>query len=206
MVKKKALVLGTYVNAPYHPFQQVDRVLFDLLAPDFEVTLTDDLRLVPSMNRQGYTLLISYLDAFDSKLPDDCAEEILSFVRNGGGLLCLHNGISLQTDDRMFHLIGGKFVRHPPQVHLQFTPAPEGFLRNTSGFSIQEEPYQFEMSGETVTPLLRYTYDGKPCLGGWCRSEEKGRIVFLTPGHSIQTFCVPAYISMIEQSIKWLQS
>ena len=39
---KKAMILGTYNDAPYHPFAGVDRALKDLLSPDFDVTLTDD--------------------------------------------------------------------------------------------------------------------------------------------------------------------
>ena len=41
-MKKKALIVGTYVNAPYHPFQQVDHALAELLAPNFDVTVTDE--------------------------------------------------------------------------------------------------------------------------------------------------------------------
>ena len=56
-MKKKALIVGTYVNAPYHPFQQVDEALVALLAPEFDVMVTDDLSAFQRM--QGYDLCIS---------------------------------------------------------------------------------------------------------------------------------------------------
>ena len=146
VMKKRALIVGTYVNAPYHPFQQVDHALAELLAPDFDVTVTDDLSAFRAL--AGVNLCVSYIDMFDAALPEGTGEAILSFVRGGGGLLCLHNGISLQTDERLFHLIGGKFTEHPPQTELRFTPAEDGFLQGMEGFSMSEEPYQFEMSGD----------------------------------------------------------
>lgn len=203
MVRKKALILGTYHDAPYHPFQGVDEILSNLLKDRFEVTLTDQMSSLLALRKSGYDLLISYLDAFDQVFPEKYAEAVLSFVQAGGGLLCLHNGISLQTDQRMFRLIGGKFLRHPQQTEIAFKTASAGFLSGFSGFSVSEEPYQFELSGDAITPLLMYQYNGFSCLGGWSREEEKGRIVFLTPGHSIQTFQQKQYQDMIYQSAAW---
>ena len=198
---KKALMIGTYVNAPYHPFDQVDAVLSGALAPAFDCQVTGELSRLRDL--KGFDLCVSYLDAYDSVLPPECAASILQFVRDGGGLLCLHNGISLQTDERMFHLIGGKFLRHPPQEPLAFIPEPGGFLADCGGFVFQEEPYRFELSGDPVQMLLTYAQGGQTWPAGWCRTEGKGRVVFLTPGHSIRTFLVPTYLEMIYKSAVW---
>ena len=200
---RKALIIGTYINAPYHPFQQVDEALAEVLSSEFDVDFSDDLPRLLTMEEEGYSLCVSYLDMFDKPFPADAANAVLSFVRNGGGLLCLHNGISLQTDDRLFHLIGGKFTGHPPQTDLAFSPWPDGFLHEIAPFTLSEEPYQFEMSGDEVIPLLSYLYEGREYLGGWCRTEEKGRVVFLTPGHSIASFRCEAYLAMIWTSAEW---
>ena len=197
----KTLMIGTYINAPYHPFQEVDRVLISLLGPQTEAT--DDFSRLLTMEKEGYSLCVSYIDRFDSALPDGAADAILTFVRHGGGLMCLHNGISLQTDERLYHLIGGKFAWHPPQTDIAFSAHPAGFLSGMAGFVISEEPYQFEMSGDEVFPLLTYRYDGKEYPGGWCRTEEKGRVVFLTPGHSIASFKNKEYLDMIRKSAEW---
>ena len=68
---------------------------------------------------------------------------------------------------------------------------------------MSEEPYQFEMSGDEVVPLLRYQYEGRDYLGGWFRTEEEGRVVFLTPGHNIAAFRCAAYLIMIKKSAEW---
>lgn len=203
---KKAIILGTWHNAPYHPFQGVDIILSDLLKDRFEVTLTDQLSDLLTLRQRGYDLFISYLDAFDQILPGEYAEAILAFVREGGGLLCLHNGISLQTDERMFRLIGGKFLNHPPQTEITFETVPAGILSDLPGFSISEEPYQFALSGNTITPLLTYRYNELSLLGGWSREEGAGRVVFLTPGHSIQAFRQKEYLDMIERSAEWVSA
>lgn len=201
---KKAMILGTYNDAPYHPFAGVDRALKDLLSPDFDVTLTDDPARLEETERGGYSLLVSYLDAFDKPFPDALAQAVCPFVRDGGGLLCLHNGISLQTNEAMYRLIGGRFLRHPRQTVLRFLPAAEGFLKDLPGFAISEEPYQFELYDKALTPLLRYEYEGASYPGGWCRAEGAGRVVFLTPGHSAEAFRVPEYLDMIARSARWL--
>ncbi|MBR5110051.1 MAG: ThuA domain-containing protein [Clostridia bacterium] len=200
---KKALIVGTYVNAPYHPFQQVDEALAELLAPAFDIDISDDLTRLLTMEGEGYSLCVSYVDMFDKPFPADAANAVLSFVRQGGGLLCLHNGISLQTDHRLFHLIGGKFTGHPPQTDLAFSPCPDGFLHEIAPFTLSEEPYQFEMSGDEVIPLLAYRYMDTDYPAGWCRTEGKGRVVFLTPGHSIASFRCEAYLAMIRKSAEW---
>ncbi len=198
---KKALIIGTYQNAPYHPFAQVDEALCGALKPAFSCDVTDDPARLARL--EACDLLVSYLDAFDSVLPAEYASSILRFVRDGGGLLCLHNGISLQTDERMFHLIGGRFLNHPPQQTLTFTAAPESFLKDCPGFALQEEPYRFAFSGEPTETLLTYTQGGASWPAGWCRREQRGRVAFLTPGHSIRTFQVPAYLDMILRCALW---
>lgn len=202
-MRKKALILGTYHEAPYHPFQGVDELLAALLKEDFEASLTDQLPALTVNGERAYDLLISYLDAFDKPLPAGWGEAVLEFVRQGGGLLCLHNGISLQTDERVFHLIGGGFLNHPQQEELAFETTPSGILSDLPGFSMMEEPYQFALSGEAITPLLTYRYGSMTCLGGWSREEGGGRIVFLTPGHTVQTFLKKEYQQMIIRSAKW---
>lgn len=201
---KKALIWGTYQNAPYHPFQGVDEILSGLLKNHFEVTLTDQRSDLLLLQENGYELLISYLDDFDHVFPGECAEAILEYVRKGGGLLCLHNGISLQTDERMFHLIGGKFLCHPPQTNITFKTTSTGIFSDLPGFTLFEEPYQFALSGDMITPLLTYQYNGLFLLGGWSREEGNGRVVFLTPGHSIRTFRQKEYLDMIYRSVEWL--
>jgi len=200
---KKALIIGTYINPPYHPFQQVDRELTEILSPSFTLTVTDNLACLLSMEDAEYDLAVSYLDRFDDALPEGTADAVDAFVRHGGGLLCLHNGISLQTAPQLYALIGGKFIGHPPQEELSFLPDEKGFLKDLPGFVLSEEPYQFQMFGNEVTPLLSYTYRGESYPGGWCRSEGNGRIVFLTPGHSVQAFRASPYREMIRQCAEW---
>jgi transposase-like protein len=181
----------------------VDEALAEALSTEFEITTSDDLSRLLTMDEEGYSLCVSYLDMFDQPFPADAANAVLSFVVHGGGLLCLHNGISLQSDDRLFHLIGGKFTGHPPQTNLEFSPHPDGFLRGMPSFTLTEEPYQFEMSGDEVIPLLTYRYKDTDFQSGWCRTEGRGRVVFLTPGHSIASFRSQAYLTMIRKSAEW---
>ena len=202
MVMKRALIIGTYVNAAYHhPFQGVDQQLVKALEGAFEVRLTDDLNELKDLT--GYDLLVSYLDNLPAQWPEGVADSVSSFVRAGGGLLLLHYGICLSTLEPLLGLIGGRFDHHPPQEPLTFTPSPDGFLSALEGFTISEEPYQFQLAADDLKTILEYEYRGERYIGGWQRTEGQGRVVYLAPGHSVETFRLAAYRVMIKAAALW---
>ena len=198
---KRALIIGTYENAAYHPFRGVDDQLVKALEGAFEATLTDDLNHLTDLS--GYDLLVSYIDNLPAQWPEGVAESVLRFVGEGGGLLLLHYGICLSTLEPLEALIGGRFDHHPPQEPITFTPTSDGFLAGTEAFTISEEPYQFRLCADDLETVLEYEYRGERYIGGWLRTQGKGRVVYLAPGHSVQTFLLSAYQEMIRKGAMW---
>jgi len=95
MGNKRALALGTYEGAKYHPFTGGDKIVEGVLADDIAVDSTDDYGVLNKKTLGGYDLFISYTEFDDTRLPDEAAAALVSFVAGGGGLLAIHNGISI---------------------------------------------------------------------------------------------------------------
>ncbi len=198
----KILLFGTYTNAPYHPLKGVDAILTDLLSPRFQVEATEDPDAFLSLSDPGYHLVISYADLWDHPVPDKCASALAAYIRSGGGLLALHNGISLQADPRLEDILGGKFTHHPPKCMLTFTPSEGSLLSAVPPFSLSEEPYMFQFSDPSaLEPLLTFRYKGTDCPAGWKKSCGQGTVIFLCPGHTPETFQHPVYQEMIRLSV-----
>ena len=198
------LLFGTYIQPPYHPLKGVDALLTSLLADLGTVCPTDNPEDLLKLPGGSCPLLISYLDQFDHAIPEACADAVLRFVQEGGSLLALHNGISLSLDQGLLRVLGGRFSHHPTQEPIDFFPEEDTFLSGIPAFTISEEPYQFDHLTSDNRPLLHYTYRGETYLAGWERTEGRGKIIYLCPGHTIDTFNMESYKQMIRRSVQEL--
>ena len=194
----RVLALGTRVNAPYHPFGDVEARLEDILREVCVLDCSDDPGALSDLRE--WTAVLSYLDEWKEKLRAEWAEGLKRFVAEGGGLLLLHNGICIQSDPGIGEMIGGRFLNHPAQEEITFTPG--GLLEGCRPFAVKEEPYRFELKdpGEMI---LTYVQGGETYPAGWRRTYGKGRVAYLCPGHTGEIFDIPAYREMIQRCMRW---
>lgn len=198
---KKVLVIGMYDNAMYHPLTGVGEAL-EKMFPKLELTLTDQIGALCEAMR--YDAVLSYWDDWKKPIPDQEAEALYQYVESGGSLLVLHNGISLQLQDSLAKLIGARFLMHPAQEVITFQPVPHALTAGCEAFPMSEEPYQFALEEDQKEIFLSYTYRGKEYPAGWCKLFGKGRVVYLTPGHTADKFSCESYIRLIRNCMDWL--
>ncbi|WP_438431285.1 ThuA domain-containing protein [Gorillibacterium sp. sgz500922] len=208
MAIKKALALGTYEGAPYHPFTGVDKVLEQVLADDFAVDCTDDYGVLNDKTLSGYDLFISYTEFDGVELSDEAAAALVSFVARGGGLLAIHNGISLQRRHELAALIGGYFTHHPEFTDLPIRIAPEAaehpVVQGLAGFTLGEEPYRFDRYPHyESTVLAEYEQDGQLWPAAWAHGYGLGRVVYVMPGHHLPSFQVKEVQDWIRRGAQW---
>ncbi|MCM3258498.1 hypothetical protein M3664_11910 [Paenibacillus lautus] len=65
----KAIALGQYEGAKYHPFTQIDRELQTIFEPAMDVECTDDYAELQKDKLEGYDLFISYAEFSDEEMP-----------------------------------------------------------------------------------------------------------------------------------------
>jgi type 1 glutamine amidotransferase len=148
---------------------------------------------------------------------------ISSYVKNGGGLLLIHGAITTQNNSAEFsRLIGGSFDYHPKQQKFQVRladsshPLVQAFP--VEGFSHVDEPYFYKnaYSNLDFTPLLYFSNveiegqrkgqelkEGKTYVS-WIRSEEKGRVMYISPSHNAQSFDNPQLLRFYLDGLQYV--
>jgi uncharacterized protein len=209
--KKKALFLGDYTDPAWHPAKDADQYIGKVLEANFKVECTESYGKMAVGELIKYDLIINYADCWDKKCSKETVAAIISYVVNGGGILCLHNGILLPVEggSELLQLFGGKFTGHSEYRQLDYYKAiryqEHPIMKGFKPFTMGEEPYQFEMDKlADVQMLLEYRLDGQRFPAAWARKYGLGKMVFLAPGHDNRSFEVPAFQNLISRSAAWL--
>jgi uncharacterized protein len=208
MVKNpKAILIGDYANPPYHPLHPVEGEITEILSSAITVQSTGDYQFFTAGALKDFQLCISYTDCWDRKLTPEQVGGLLSFVSNGGSLLVIHNGISIQSHFELAQLVGARFTGHPAmqKLCLKIADPDHPIMAGIDSFEMIEEPYQFffDNFGER-TLLLEYELDKQALPAAWAHPYGLGKVAFLMPGHDLTAFKNETYRQIILQSVRWL--
>jgi len=204
-VNKKGLLLGDIDRAKWHPLSGFDKEFQEILK-DFDLFPSTDYEQLKEENLRKYALCISFIDQW-TPLTTAQTAGLLAFVVHGGGLLIVHNGIAIQARPELAQLAGGRFIGHPEQKVLTYQPTATDhvIVSGIQSFSLEEEPYQFVMDNlAETTVLLEYESAGVVWPAGWVRTYGLGKVVYLSPGHNLETLRDPMYRKLIQRSGSWL--
>ncbi|WP_239630305.1 ThuA domain-containing protein [Paenibacillus sp. H1-7] len=206
----RAVVLGDEERMKYHPLSRVQKDLETMLSGPLNVSFTEDYDVLLAERSRDYELLVAYTDRWDAAVTEEQAEGLISFVRNGGGLVVLHTGVSLSIYDKLHELIGARFIGHPPYQKLSFQRVEEGnavlhpIVRELEPFESEDEPYRYAMLESTEKQVIvEYRQDGVAYPAAWVRHEGRGRIVSLMPGHNANSLQHPEVRKLILSACLW---
>jgi hypothetical protein len=104
--------LGTE-NAIYHPMEGIDVRLAQLL-PDMVLQASADTGVLNPVQLKSCALLILYTEFEQPALSDCETAALLSYVAEGGPVLIVHNGISVQNRSELAQLSAHGL----PAIHL----------------------------------------------------------------------------------------
>ncbi|WP_248924487.1 ThuA domain-containing protein [Paenibacillus hamazuiensis] len=206
--RTNVLIIGDSTDAPYHPLEPAYKELNGILGGEFELEATEDYDRLTELwrNQAAYPLCISYTDCWNRDIKPEQTAGLLRYVAGGGGLLVIHNGISLQRSHELLQMIGAKFVTHPPFQRLSYYPAAEGhpLLEGVAPFTVDEEPYVFDFDPFTRKKVfLEYEFEGNRYPAGWEHTYGLGRVVYLQPGHRASSFGPEAYRRLVLNGARW---
>lgn len=200
---KRLLVFGMNQKAMYHPLAGVDTFLEDIL-PDMELVFTENILDVCEVAK--FDGVISYWDDWNNPIPEEASDALYSYVEQGGALLALHNGISIQLQEPLKRMVGGYFLTHPAQEEITFVLKENELTEGCGNFSLMEEPYQFALEEDSKEIFMTYVYRGEEYPAGWKKDFGKGKVVFLTPGHTAEKFRNEEYTKLIQNCARYLFS
>lgn len=165
---------------------------------------------------------VSRTDKQSWKTPD-VQQAFIEYVENGGGLLVVHTGtVAGEHTEELDQLIGCRFASHPNNCPVTVQPVkPHPITEGVEQFIEVDEHYQLEMLADDADILIAsysppakgqewydesnpyFSSPGAVCPAGYVRTQGKGRVCVLTPGHVLPVWLNPQYQRTLENALKW---
>ncbi len=210
---------------------------------DYTVTFSKDIYSFEFSNLQKYDAIVLnnntstqprrniFLDVLnqDSSLTSleqetkakQLQENLLRYVKGGGGLMVLHSGISMLNNNAEYsEMVGGSFDYHPAfqPIKLHLTDAEHPLLKSFNGQSFvhADEPYLLKNAywKKDFYPLLymdtnelkRFdqTLDENIRYLAWVKQFGKGRVFYSSLGHHAKGFENPSLLAFYFFAIQYL--
>ncbi|MCL2356043.1 MAG: ThuA domain-containing protein [Defluviitaleaceae bacterium] len=213
----------------YHP-GDVPREGLELLAKKMHLALdvVADAKDCP-VSFAGYDAVVmskcDHISKEDNRSwkTDAVQNAFVKYVEAGGGLLVTHSGTVPGEDNDtsvLDGLIGCKFVFHPNNCPvtcgiLKPHPVTEG----VGMFCEEDEHYQIEILADVDILAASYSaaqgtpekYESEPYFNApaniapcvYVRTQGKGRICVLTPGHVAEVWRNPEFQKLLGNAVRW---
>lgn len=187
---KRIIVLGDHIGvAKYHPVDNVFEGIKQSLDSLGEILLCTEYESICVEELQSYDFVVNYIDRYD--LINSFGVELHKFIKRGGRVLNLHNGILCTLgDSRLEASFGGRFVTHPPygRIICEIDRSLD-WLSHIHDFVVDEEAYIIQENG--ALPHKKYLYciyEGMKIAAGWIIDEHPYCVGYLGLGHDGRTF------------------
>ena len=198
----------------WHPAAVAREGLGALGDAEFQFDWIEDANEWSSERMSAYPLVVmaksNNVSAADRSpwVTDAVQDAFADYVRGGNGLLVIHSGTAGYSDMPVLRgLMGGTFLRHPPQCPVTVTPKPGHPLAAASApFTLQDEHYLMALDDAAADVFLTTTSEHSIEPGGWTRAEGKGRVCVLTPGHNVEVWLHPSFQALLRNALRWCSS
>jgi len=187
-----------------------DQAKFANLLANYPVTLLCKLDEISATDRQPWK-------------NENIQKAFIEYVENGGGLIAVHSGIVHgKNTDALDKLIGCRFAGHPNEcpVTVQVIK-PHPITEGVNPFCEVDEHYRIEIISPDADILLasysaaqgeESKYKEEPyfncpaaiCPAGYVRTQGKGRICVLTPGHKLEVWHNVNFQRLLKNALLYL--
>jgi len=212
----------------WHPGQ----VPIDGVAPlseqgfEFDI-ITDAKDFSPPMLSDYPVVLLSKCDHVSKQdetswKSEEVQRAFVDYVENGGGLVAIHTAtVAGKHTEMLDKLLGCKFAYHPNNCPVTVQPLkPHPITEGVEIFCETDEHYRLEILTDDVDILMAsYSpcqgdpskYEEEPyhntrawiCPSAYVRTQGKGRVCVLTPGHLLPVWLNPNFQRTPKNSLNW---
>lgn len=194
----------------WHPARTIQEGLSTLQAKDIAFDWITHATDWSATRMAGYPAVLlaksDNVSATDERpwVDESVQAAFVDYVRQGGGLLAVHSGTVYAHRPTMRALLGGVFVRHPPQCPVTVEPKSGHPLTvGVTALTLPDEHYMIELADPQVDLFLATRSEHGTQPGGWTRSEGAGRVCVLTPGHTVEVWQHPVFQTLLINCLRW---
>ncbi len=147
-------------------------------------------------------------------------QNLFEYVKNGGGLMVLHGGITMQNNTEEFgKMVGGSFDYHPKQqrISVKLVDASHPLVKafDGVGFEHVDEPYFFNNAyfDYNFRPLLYMEANelkGKKAAVNdnikyiaWIKPYGDGRVFYASPSHNAHSYENPQLLQFLVDGLQY---
>ena len=194
----------------WHPADRVRAGMAALGTDEFSFDVIEDAREWSAARMGEYPLVL--LTKFNEITAADrdpwitpaVEEAFVDYVQAGGGLLVVHSGAVVAELSTLRRLIGGTFIHHPPRCEVTVTPQGEHpITTNVEPYTLVDEHYFMETDDLQAHHFLSPTSEHGAQSGGWLRDEGEGRVCMLAPGHTMEVWQHPEFLTLLRNGLRW---
>ncbi len=156
---------------------------------------------------------------FEESVTEVGPEEFRAYLERGGGIVFVHSGTCIgehflgDADERfkkpargMQALHGCTMNGHPLRCNcdIYVTDPDSPLTEGVGAFTVHDEHYQIsDLAGDAQVFLQWDSAPGGTQPAGWTRKIYGGRIVVLTPGHTLDVWENPEFRKLLVNAIEW---
>lgn len=166
------------------------------------VTATEQNATLDELPLGRFDVVFLFIDG--PRLDDSQIQSLVSFVREGGGLVAIHSTAGANENSEAFGKLVGSRIKKGIFVEYKVSVAdPDHSIAQGLGeFHLDDEVYALEPTADNQI-FLTSKVDGKCEPIGYSRMEGKGRVVYLAAGHKVETFRHPVYRALVGRSVRF---
>jgi len=210
--KSVLLVYGGYEG--HTPGEFKDLFLPWLQEQGFDVVVSNSLEIYADKEKmQNFDLILQSYTM--GTLTKEESDGLMTAVKNGTGIAGPHGGLgdSFRGNTSYLFMVGGQFVAHPGgkiEHEVNIIDNDDPITKGLSDFSITTEQY-YMLVDPGVDVLATTTFSGKysPWIDGvvmpvvWKKMFGKGKVFYISVGHSVDDFEIAQVMKMMQRGIMW---
>lgn len=152
----------------------------------------------------------------------DVQKAFVDYIESGGGLVAVHSAtVCGKNAEALDRLIGCRFIGHPNNCPVTVAPLKKHHVtEGVETFCEIDEHYKINIIAPDVDVLLasyspaqgeESKYQEEPYFNcpaaihaaGYVRTQGKGRVCVLTPGHSLTVWLNPQFQKLLANALHW---
>ena len=210
--KKVLMVWGGWNG--HFPKELTEKVKAYLDAQGAIVTVSDSLGVYTNKKIMDETDLI-FQSFTMAKITPKQEKGLLEAVKRGVGIAGTHGGLgdSFRENTEYQFMVGGQWVAHPGNVidyTVEITDKKDPVTKGLKDFKIKSEQYYMHVDPNVkVLATTTFTGDHADWIGkavipvAWKKTYGKGRVFYVSVGHTPADFDVPEAWEILTRGIRW---